>query len=581
MQRRYSGDWKEELRSRADIASVVAEYVQLKPGGRDLWGLCPFHNEKTASFKVSPDMGLYHCFGCKAGGDVIDFIMGIERMSFMEAVRHLADKVNMPLPDMSEQDRTAAKQRRSRRDKILELNRRAARFFHETLYRPEGARALSYLHGRGLDDKTIRVFGLGASPAEWDALCRMFLAEGETAGDLIAAGLAVSKDQKKPFDMFRDRAIFPIIAEHGAVLGFGARALGDAQPKYLNTSDTEAFSKREHVYAANLLKSLRHLPRIILVEGYMDVVALTHRGIQGVVATLGTALTPEQAKYLSRKAPEIWIAYDGDSAGKRAVLRALDVFEASDTPVRALSFPGGMDPDDFIRKHGVEAFQALTPLSAPVFRMQYAMEGLDLSTERGRTEYAIRAAAIIRAVKQPVEAENLLKKLGLETGFPREVLLQQVGITAPVEKAYSAPARHSRPPREAVRFTPDHVRAEQMLLALLAHGRIPAGMVPADAFADGHRRQLAEGLLSGQSPASLAGMLDGEPRQEFLAVISAAVPDNDEEAMEVVTECMETMQKGSINAKIEMLTKRLGEAALEEKPDILRQIQQLTAMRDM
>ncbi|MCL1964315.1 MAG: DNA primase, partial [Firmicutes bacterium] len=413
MAMRYPPEWIDDLRARADIASIVSEYVPLRQNGRSFKGLCPFHQEKTPSFHVDPDKGLYYCFGCKAGGSVIQFIMAAERMEFSEAVRFLADKLHVPLPARS--DDAEAEKKRTLRETIYELNRKAARIFHDTLYAPEGAGILDYLHGRGLDDPVIHRFGLGAAPAGWDTLTGRLLEGGASAGDLVSAGLTVEKNGKR-FDMFRNRAMFPIISAHGAVLGFGGRAMGDSQPKYLNTSDTPAFNKGLNVYGQNLLRKARNLQRVLLVEGYMDVVSLTRHGVEGVAATLGTALTPEQAKLLKRYAPAVWVAYDGDKAGQTAALRALEVFHALDIPAHVLSFPDGLDPDEFIRGRGREAFEALRPLSAPQYQIERAADGLDLSAEEGRTQYAIACAAILRTVRQPVEAENLLKRLVVATG---------------------------------------------------------------------------------------------------------------------------------------------------------------------
>lgn len=571
MQQLFSDAWKEELRRRADIVSVVSEYVHLKGRGRQLVGLCPFHNEKTPSFTVTPDVGMYHCFGCKAGGDVIRFVMDIERMEFPEAVRYLAEKVHLELPEQGERDAEAARRMRSRKEKLLDLNRRAAHYFHSLLYQPEGANVLAYLHGRGLDDPTIRAFGLGAASAAWDALLKKFLAEGETEDDLLAAGLIVRKEAGRAFDMFRDRAIFPIISEHGAVLGFGARAMGDAQPKYLNTADTVAFNKRENVYAANLLRKERQLSRILLVEGYMDVVSLTRNGVTGAVATLGTALTLEQAKYLSRKAPEVWIAYDGDAAGRKAALRALDVFAELDKPARVLAFPGGMDPDDFMKREGRAAFDALAPLSGPVFRMRCAMEGLDMSSEEGRTEYAVRAAAILRGVKQPIELENLLKKLSLETGYTREVLIQQIGVTAKEKPMYTIPTHRDKLPKEERQIFPDSFKAERALLSLMSRGVVPEGTVTPDRFADTGHRWFAEGLLAGRSPAELLDSAADDMREMCLEVCNSGVFYKEDDLMEVIADLMETMQKGTIDSRIKELTERLG-AAGDGKRAILQEI---------
>ena len=578
MATRYPPEWIEELRLRADIVSIVSEYVPLKQNGRSFKGLCPFHNEKTPSFHVDPDKGLYYCFGCKAGGSVIQFVMEAERMEFSEAVRYLADKLHVPLPDQI--DDQEADRRRSVRERIYEVNRQAARFFHDTLYSPAGAQILDYLHGRGLDDPIIRLFGLGAAPAKWDTLTNQLMDSGVPVEDLVLAGLTVEKEGKR-FDMFRNRAIFPIINAHGAVLGFGGRAMGDNQPKYLNTADTPAFNKRLNVYAQNLLRKARGLSRVVLVEGYMDVVSLVRHGIEGVVATLGTALTPEQAKLLKRYAPEIWVAYDGDRAGQTAILRALDVFQSLDIPARVLSFPNGQDPDDFIREHGRDAFAALKPLSAPQYRIERAADGLELSTEEGRTRYAIACAAILKGVKQPVELENLLKRLTLSTGYSREVLLQQMGVTPPEKPMYTQPAKREKLPAAASPFLPEHVKAERTLLTLMSAGLVPEGTVEEKRFADEHNRKIAGWLLSGRHPAELAEEADDPALRAVMMEIFSAEPRlYGDELMQVIIDCTERMRRAWIDERIKTLTDGLSTATDDDRRRILLEIAGLTTEKE-
>ena len=399
MAARFPSSWMDELYSRVDIVQVVSSYVPLKKNGSRYWGLCPFHHEKTPSFSVNAEQNLYFCFGCKAGGNVVQFVEEMERLNFREAVEYLANMVHLPVPQL--QDDPDYEQRRSQRERLLYANREAAKWYHSQLWLPENKNLLDYLYKRGLDDGTIRKFGLGAAPDEWDALTRYLEGKGFTQEELRLAGLTVVKEETR-FDMFRNRAIFPIIDIQSNVLGFGGRAMGDAQPKYLNTSDTPVFNKRKGVYAANLLKKQRNLKRIILVEGYMDVVALVQHGINGVVATLGTALTNEQARLLKRYAPEIWVSYDGDSAGQHAIMRALDIFEQEDIPARVLFFPDNLDPDEFIRQRGLDQFEKLRPLRAAEYRLQRAQEGLDISDTEGRMEYAKRCALILKKVKEPV-----------------------------------------------------------------------------------------------------------------------------------------------------------------------------------
>lgn len=576
MASRYPSEWKEEVRQRADIVTIVSEYVPLKQRGHDYWACCPLHGEKTPSFKVSPERGTYYCFGCKANGDVFSFIQAMERMEFPEAARYLAEKVNVPVPEMTHVDEKAAAERRSLKERIVALNRDAARFYHEQLYTGAGEEVLTYLHGRGLDDPAIRLFGIGAAPVGWDILTKHLLSQGATVEELVSAGLTVQKDDKC-FDMFRNRAIFPIINAHGTVLGFGGRAMGDVQPKYLNTADTPAFNKRENVYAANMLRKTRGLDRVLLVEGYMDVASLVRHGVTGVAATLGTALTPQQAKLMKRYAPEIWITYDGDSAGQNATLRALDVLEAEEIPAKVLIIPDGKDPDDFIRQEGREAFEALKPLTAPLYRMQRAQEGLDLSTEEGRTQYAIACAAIIRKVKHPVEVENLLKRLMIATGYSREVLIQQIGITVPEKTTYSVPAaQRKRVSSSAQSFLPEHIKSERMLLALLAHGRVEAGVVSSDEFTDAGHRAIAVEILLGKTEAAMLDACEDETIRAVIGEIFADAPKVEPGLeMKVITQCKESIRRVWIQERITALQDKLPTCEPEEKIDLLQEFMKL------
>ncbi len=564
---RFPPAWLDELRVRADIVQVISSYVPLKKNGHRYLGLCPFHNEKTPSFNVDSQKQVYYCFGCKAGGSVIQFVMDIERLDYTEAVKHLAEQYHMPLPEM--QNDPEYERRRSLKERIYLLNQEAARRYHQILWEPQGAEALRYVQKRGLSDAVIRRFGIGAAPG--GGITQELLKQGFTQEELVAAGLARKRDNRL-FDMFRRRVIFPIIDSYGHVLGFGGRAMGDEQPKYLNTADTVAFNKRYNVFAANLLRKSRNLKRVILVEGYMDVVALSQFGVEGVAATLGTALTPEQARLLTRFAPEVWLAYDGDSAGQHAILRGLDVLEQENVPARVLDFPGGLDPDEYIRKEGEAAFAALKPISGVTYRMRREKERFDLSSEEGRTEYAMACATLLRKVTQPVALENHLKQLALDTGFTREVLLEQIGVTPKKQRTYA-------PKREGFRQKAQEAKQVDMtactLLAVLATGRLPDGAVSADEFVDSRLRTICEALLSGDSAASLMeSQPDDMGRAAVGAILSIQTDEDDEHLMRMAQDCLRRMRRTRLEAELEDIQR-----SLPNLPDSERSIQTERAMR--
>ena len=547
---RIPSSWMDELYARTDIVSVVSGYLPLKKDGRRYWGLCPFHHEKTPSFSVNSELNLYYCFGCKAGGNVVQFVMEMERVSYLEAVKMLADRIHMQLPEMTEDP--DYERRRSQREKLLNANREAARFYHDQLWKPEGKPILDYLHGRGLDDGIIRRFGLGAAVDQWDALTEYLQGKGYTQEELSQAGLAVVKGDHC-FDMFRNRAMFPIIDQQNRVLGFGGRAMGDAKPKYLNTSDTPVFNKRKGVYAINLIRKIRDLKRIILVEGYMDVVAISQAGVVGAVATLGTSLTNEQARLLKRYAPEVHLAYDGDEAGQHAIERALGIFEAEDVPAKVLYFPDGLDPDEFIRQRGLDAFLALRPMSPVAYGMQRLRLKYELDTQDGRTEYAKACAELLRKVKEPVELENYLELLSVQTGFSKEVLTRQIGVS------HTENQNNLQAPRETI--TPKRLRrqegyrTEQTLLALLASGRLPAGTVKEDDFTDPDLKAIAARLTAGESPASILSETDGDQlRQAAGEAFSILTEGERENAADIAADCLRNLQIQRIQQQIQTMT---------------------------
>ena len=588
MARRFPAAWLDQLRSQADIVQVVSGYVPLKKNGQKYWGLCPFHNEKTASFSVDTQRQMFYCFGCKASGSAIQFVMDIERLSYYDAVVHLADQYHLPLPEMVEDP--DGQRRRTPRDRLLAANLEAARYYHELLFQPAGEAALAYLKRRGLSDSVIRRFGLGASSDRWDDLSRHLLGQGYTEEELRLAGLTVVRPAeeatgdrparpRRVFDMFRNRAMFPIIDQYGHVLAFGGRSLGNEQPKDLNTSDTPIFNKRQGVYAANLLRKERHLERVILVEGYMDVVALNQFGVAGVCATLGTALTAEQAQLLRRFAPKVYLAYDGDSAGQHAIMRGLDILQEANVPARVLDFPDGLDPDEFIRRDGAEAFAKLPVLSPEAYRMRRLREQHDLSTQEGRTEYAKACAPILRQL-EPVELENALSELSVQTGFAREVLLAQLEITpAPQRQAAATTFRPARPRTQALQLS-EGMKAQETLISLLASGRLPKDIVSEQDFDDPLLKMLYSDLSSGLSPAAILEAQEDETQRQRTAQLLLPLELEDTDQMiSMARECLDQIRAQQLGQELDALKQSLPTAAEADRPGILQRIQELTAQR--
>ena len=397
-----SDRYLQELTERSPIEEVVGSYVSLtKRSGANLFGLCPFHSEKTPSFSVSPDKQIYHCFGCGKGGGVINFIMEIENLSFRDAVSFLARRAGMPEPEDTQDARSGA------RERMLNLNRDAARFFHACLKSAPGhERAQSYIASRGISASMLRAFGLGFAPDSWDSLRSAMREKGYSDQEMFDAGLIKQGRNGGFYDAFRNRLMFPVIDVRGSVIGFSGRILGDGEPKYLNSRETLVFSKSRSLFALNLAKKSKK-GYILLAEGNIDVVSLHQAGFDSAVASLGTSLTPEQARLLSRYTSEVVIAYDNDTAGKKAAQRAITLLENLALRVRVLSMEGAKDPDEFIRRDGIDGFNNLPAITPETYRMRRLKEQHDLSTQEGRTEYAKACAAILREL-EPVELENHL-----------------------------------------------------------------------------------------------------------------------------------------------------------------------------
>ncbi|MBQ7488734.1 MAG: DNA primase [Clostridia bacterium] len=571
----FSRVWLDDLIDRTDIVQVVSRHVQLTKRGNRYWGLCPFHMEKTASFSVNPQMQMYYCFGCHASGGAINFLMEIEHLEFKEAVTQLADDAHVQLPENFNRE-SGSGVNKAERDRIYELNREYARYLHAQLWEPQNAEVLSYFHNRALNDRTIRKFGLGASPLGGDTGTRAMRDLGFTDKELVQSGISLDRNGRL-FDMFRGRAMFPIINARGQVLGFGGRALGNDPRKYMNTGDTLVFNKRQEVFAANLLKKARNLKRIILTEGYMDVISLIQAGVEGVVATLGTALTIEQARLLKRYAPEIWVSYDGDSAGQHAILRALDIFETEHVPVRVLDFPNGMDPDEYVRAYGAEGLDTLSPESAVSYRMLREAEHHDMSSKEGRTEYAIACAKFLAGVTEPVELENYVQRLMIETGFTREVLLAQIGRTETMTSERQAVYRRAAKPLEAraqgVDIGTD--AAEKQLLTFLASG-IGKQHIQVDDFLSPENRHFAEMLLSGKNAAGMLEEIEDENERTRFARILDSYPDiSEDEQMQAINDCLAVLRTKKRDKRVEQMKSQISGLDGEAKQEALRRMQEM------
>ncbi len=420
----FSQEWMDELLSKNEITEVISSYVALKPKGRKLWACCPLHGEKTPSFSVSPDKQLFYCFGCHAGGSVIQFIMDMEHLTFIEAVKLLAERAHMELPE-EKNDRELMRQR-AYRERLYAVNKAAARFYCEQFLGPNGQPGRDYAQKRGLVKDIILRFGIGYAPEGWDNLKKHLEAQGYSEKELLDAGLLVKNPTSgRVYDAYRNRLIYPILGVGGQVLGFGGRVLDDSKPKYINTGDTPIYNKRNNLYGLYLQKGAK-LSDLIMVEGYMDVIGLYKAGVTNAVASLGTALTEQQARLLKRYVDTVYIAYDGDAAGQNATIRGLEILTHEGLSVRVIVFPDDLDPDEYVQIYGKAGFDALkaNAYALNAFKLEAMARSFDLADENGREQFAVKACAFVGTL-QPVEQERYYKLIAQKTGYEIESLREQ------------------------------------------------------------------------------------------------------------------------------------------------------------
>jgi len=415
-----SDSFLQELKMKTDIEDVISAYVTLKRRGATLVGLCPFHNEKTPSFTVYPATQSFYCFGCGAGGDAITFLKKIENLDYLDAVKTLAQRAGLQMPQEGFDDSLSKRRRR-----ILEMNREAARFYHSVLLSPEGKVGYDYYIGRALSAATINHFGLGFAPNQWDALLKHMRTKGYQPAELVDAGLA-RKGQKGYYDNFRNRVMTPIIDVRGNVIAFGGRVLDDSKPKYINTGDTLVYKKTNELFALNFAKDSKE-DALILCEGYMDVIAMHQAGFTNAVAGCGTALTTEQVRLISRYAKEVILTYDADEAGQKALQKAMTLFDQTDVKVRIPALVGGKDPDEIIRTYGRDKFKGMLEGASneTEFRLLALRRQYNLATTQGKIDF-IGGALQILATLPPVEQDLYVSRLSEELGVERQNMKVQL-----------------------------------------------------------------------------------------------------------------------------------------------------------
>ena len=560
----FSEQFLQELSERNDIVDVVSGYVQLtKRSGSNLFGLCPFHSEKTPSFSVSPDKQIYHCFGCGKGGSVIGFIMEIENLSFPDAVGFLARRAGMAMPE--ENDHGESK----RRERMLHLNRDAARFFHEQLKTPAGQTARDYIARRGLTARTVTNFGLGFAPNTWSSLTDAMKQKGYSERELFEAGLVrQGKSGRGVYDTFRNRLMFPVIDVRGNVIGFSGRILDDGEPKYMNSPETLVFSKSHNLFALNLAKKSKS-GYLILAEGNIDVASLHQAGFDSAVASLGTSLTDAQARLMSRYVSEVVIAYDNDGAGQKAAQRAITILEKLDVRVRVLRMEGAKDPDEYIANFGPDAFRNLLEKSENhvEYRLDSLKANFDLTSDEQKVAFLKEAADIVAQLPGAVEREVYAMRLSEQTGVPKDAVEDEIRRRRKqrarrehkeVQRTESRPVRVAEEPLKGVRIQDtEAAAAERNLIQFLCHD--PAlfrTREPPDAalFVTPEFRHIYEVLSErakrGESldPAVLTGELSSVEFGMLTTMLNAPTElSNSEKALEDCIYILRKKQHGSGN----------------------------------
>ncbi len=414
----------EEIKYRNDIESVISSYITLKRRGKNLIGLCPFHGEKTPSFTIYPENGSFYCFGCKVGGDVFTFVKNIENLDYIEAVKLLADRCGVVIPENGYDNSIA-----DLKNRIYEINRAAAKFYNSYMETPAGKWAAEYYAARGLSPQTVRSFGLGAAPDSWDSLVKHLRAKGFSDNEMIQANVVTKGRNGSCYDRFRNRAMFPIINVRGNVIGFSGRRRGEnkEEAKYVNTSDTPVYKKSQNLFGINVAKSYCN-DTLILVEGNLDVISLHQAGFKNTVCPLGTAFTSEQANLITRYTKEVYICFDSDEAGQKAIEKAIDIFAQTGVNVKIALLPDGKDPDEFLKKNSPAKFQKLLDdaISATEFKLLKVAGGVDLASDNAKIKYLNQAAEILARTNDPIEADFYTSKLSEKYGISRIAIKAKV-----------------------------------------------------------------------------------------------------------------------------------------------------------
>ncbi len=567
----------DEIRDRTDILSLIGKYVSLKKAGRNFVGLCPFHAEKTPSFSVNPEKGIYKCFGCGKGGNAITFLMEVEGMSFTDAVRDLANRCGIRI-----EAGLATREKADERTAVFyTVNEDARSYFTENLKSPEAGNAVEYLKKRGLDGQTARLFQIGYAPAGWDGLISYFRRTGRGDKLLVSAGLAIEGD-RGIYDRFRDRIIFPIRDHRERCVGFGGRVLGQEEPKYLNSPETPVYHKGEVLYGLNITREgIRKAGYAVVVEGYLDLIALFQTGARNVVATLGTALTKDHLERLKKYTREVVLLFDPDEAGMKAAERTLPLFGEGVLYAKAAVLPAGLDPDDFVRKNGADAFREIVTGARDLF--DFAVDRVfgrhNLETARGVSLALEESAYIVRLIRKKADQDLYIGKITERLGIREESVREAVSHSVNKEGRRTRTDSDGQAPSPP--FHPPVVEARLFKIGVnFPHALSKAGLTEhhLNLFEEDVLKQLIGAMLktNGNAP-SLTSLIETVPDEETREqLIGLSFVDYDEigdesEALKIAEDCVKRLEKTDLERKSKEINRQVKEGPSDEIPtELLR-----------
>lgn len=556
---RYSDEIIDEVRQTNDIVDIISQYVHLKRSGRNFFGLCPFHNEKSPSFSVSPDKQIFHCFGCGAGGNVFTFLMKIEGISFIEAVQTLAERSNIALPTIQNNVDTAKEELKS---KVYKVNEFAANFYHENLYKPESKIAQEYIKKRKLTNETLKSFQIGFS-GKFDELYRALVAQGFGEKEMLESGLVNKNERGQYIDRYRNRLMFPICDVRGKVIAFGGRVLDDSKPKYINSPENIVYSKGRNLFGLNVAKK-GDIKKILIVEGYMDVISLHQRGITNVVAALGTAMTQAQGWLLRKHSEQIILSFDSDEAGLSAKMRALDILQNMGCDIRILQMEGAKDPDEYIIKYGNVRFLGLIDkaLSVIEFKVKVLKRNLNLENTNDKIKFLNEIAKLIAKIDNNMEREVYIEKIAKEYEISKEAIYAEVNKLSYSGNKSEKILEKAKPVikhkiQEESNVSEAVKRRENTILSILLMGDlnifqiIKQNINPED-FRDNLNKQIAKKLYEEfeKGNSNINGILDELSEEEQSHVTMIMADDYEIEDVEkAIDDIMQAYEKEKLNER--------------------------------